>query len=186
MDTELANNFISEFKRIFEDGVDKIKKACEIYVKALDCGEPGVQKAFELANPTVSRSMWASFEMVGRGLMHERLIYMNGRAGHTLRRLPMTQQKQALESGVEIMTEDKEVLLVQMENITPIQASLAFASDHIRTPGEQRAVLESGKLKKMSFKKVDPVYKVNGSKIFITGPMQLTKSDLLRMLSEIE
>ena len=174
----------AEFKRLFGEGAERIKEACELYVKAIDEDNEAIE-VFRKICPEISESMWASFELVGRRMMHERLLYMNGRAANTLRRLPISKQRDAIENGVEIITANNDCLRVKVEYMTPVQAKLALAKDHIRDIPEQRAFLESDKLKRFKPQKVTIGYEIKGRKIITYGPMELDKDDLRRMIKDL-
>ena len=90
---------ISRFRELLRIGVSALKEASQVYVKAIDRA-PEAKQAFRELVPEVPASAWASFEKVGRGQMHEKLLLFGGRVHNLLRALPLSEQTDALENGI--------------------------------------------------------------------------------------
>jgi hypothetical protein len=187
MKTDLTTSAIAEFKMCFEDGVSNIVKACNAYVKAID-NNPDAQEEFRKAFPIISEGAWASFEAVGRKIIHHRLLFGDNPAFNKLKRLPYSQQESAIENGIEILVEGGDTLKVKPENLTAFQRKQAFTEDHVRSLPEQKAYLESLKIIEGKTQKAGSPYEIKGQKIIIPPhavSLEFTRQEWARILAEI-
>lgn len=132
---------------LFSVGLAKIEEACRIYAAALDAF-PEARKAFMARFPRISPDMLANFELVGRGQWDARVIDgIYAPVHHILRRLPISQQRELLDHGVDVLTVDSGMLRVQITDLSPDQIHQVFRGRIVRTEAQQRAWIEDQRSK---------------------------------------
>jgi hypothetical protein len=178
-----VNHLVDEFKELFHQGLENIAKAAAIYVKAID-ENPNNHAVFAHKCPNIPMSAWAGFEAVGRGWLDYRLLLIGGSTTKSIRKLPLSQQKLALDSGDEVLVSNGESLIVKVESLTPSQAKQVFAGDHIRSLGEQRAYVESRHSPDAKDYKL--AYTIRKDVLHINAATTLTRKELTRILMEME
>lgn len=187
---QIQKRAIETFRAAMQAGIDKICEAANIYVAAIDA-DSSMKDAFAESCPGIPPGAWAGLEAVGRGILDRRLLWGGGRAASYLRRLPVSEQKAALDAGVQMVTAKGDTLRVMPEKMTSAQCHQVFAADHIRDAGEQRAWIES-----QAVEHSQPVamatladalpWEVAGGKLIVRTPMTLTRRDIQRVLREME
>jgi hypothetical protein len=187
MKNELIKSAIESFKECFENGISNIVKACNAYVNAID-SDPNASEEFKKAFPLISEGAWASFEAVGRKIIHHRLLFGDNPAFNKLKKLPYSQQEKAIEQGIEILVNGGDILKVKPENMTAFQRKQAFIDDRIRSIPEQKAYLESIKIMESKTVRVEMPYEIKGQKVVFPAhdrPVEFTRQELARILAEI-
>lgn len=142
----ITKSAIESFKSAWTNGMNNILKACKIYVEAIDNDETQKEK-FREAFPQISNVAWARIESTGRGAIHHLLLCDSSPIAPKLRKLPFSEQKQALENGIEYLTSKGDVLKIKTQNLLPEQIAQVMAGNHIRDIAEQRAWIETQKNK---------------------------------------
>ena len=123
--------------------VQAFAEAGRLYAQGID-RDPAFKGWLADSLPDVSGSLWRKLEAVGRGALDPRVA--TGCAwGDRLARLPISDQQQALDGMLPLLTEPStgDHLLVRLDNLLPAQADQVFARDHIRTVEQQRAWMEA-------------------------------------------
>ena len=165
MSKEIIKDAIKEFGKFFNDGLESIKKACKIYVDAIDY-DPTLIDKFREEYPNITESAWVRFEQVGRGLLHESLLTDYSMGAKKLKNLPYSQQEKFSKNGIELLTKTNDILKVEVSSLTKEQVKQVFTNDHVRTLAEQRAYIESQET--YNAKPVDDVpYMIKNKKLFI-------------------
>jgi hypothetical protein len=136
---------VEEFKQAMSQGLSKIYEACKIYVSEI---QKGNKVQFQKSLPEIPEQAWIKFELIGRGQLHQRLLYGGGAAQSAVSVLPMSQQEDVINNGVELLLTNGETLNVSVENLTRLQIKQVFNSGNIRSIAAQRAWLESEKTHK--------------------------------------
>lgn len=135
-----------DFLRRILDGManatQAIQQAALLYVEAID-KDPAFRDFIVEKCPEVSGSVWRNLERVGRGQLDARIASGGCSYGNKLRRLPMSEQKQALDGTLPLLTSTGDTLQVRLDALLPRQAEQVFANGHIRSLSEQRAWLEA-------------------------------------------
>ena len=180
---EVNNRRIKAFRDAMTEGRDAVARAAQIYVEALD-EDPAAHSAFVQGCPGIPASAWSGFEAVGRGWLDKRLLWSEGTQYTAIRRLSRSTQERVLDNGVPILSKDGTELLVRAENMTRQLSSQAFAGDHVRTLGEQRAWQESLPTVKPP-RPEGPAYEVKRGKCYILRPTTLTLGDMARAMQEM-
>ena len=181
----LVTSQIKAFKELFSEGIKKINEACRLYVQAIDAN-PAAKDQFMKEFPQIPEQAWNRFESVGRGLLYPELVYTSGALYSRISRFPVSQQKAISDNGVEVLCAGGDSFITKIENLTPEQVQQVFTKDGIRTLAQQKAYIESKKLKEtVKTTTFQRGYVVQGKKVIITEPLELTAKDLARLLSEV-
>jgi len=180
-----AKSSIERFGDLFKRGIEHIHEAATVYADAVDA-DPDLINAFKEAFPGIPHGAWSGFEAVGRGWIDRRLLWGGGKASAALKRLPISQQSSALNSGVEILSSDGSALTVKVEDLSKAQTMQVFTGNHIRTLSEQRAWIEDRRQAKSDPPVLLLPYEIKRGKVIVRQPTTFTKRDLVRMLLEVE
>ncbi len=181
---EKVNDAVAQFKSSMEEGLRNISKACKLYVEVIDAN-PDASERFRSELPFISEACWANFELVGRGLMHQELIWGGGRSANKLKELPYSQQKRAIEEGIDVLVSNDETLRVKPENLTAFQVKQVFNGRHIRDVAEQRAYMESLKVIDHKIKQADFSYSIVKGELVVKAPTRFSKTELVHILGEM-
>lgn len=168
-------NFYSEAARIYVVGIDRDP----LWADYLCSQVPGLSKRF-----------LAQLEQVGRGQIDARIMSDQCPYYQRLVRMPLSEQRRAVDGPLELLVRDGDTLLVRTAQLMPSQAKQLFAQDHIRSLAEQRAWLEAQEVQRAA--KASVVHTHNSVEIdkkrrciFVAG-VRLTRQDLLGYLRQIE
>ncbi len=107
-----------------------IGKAASMYAQGLDDHGPALTERLVEIAPSVPRLFWRRLEQIGREQLDTRPLHGDTPSAARLRKLPYSQQKAALDTGVELLVGEGDTLLVQVDAMTPFQARQAFDGDH--------------------------------------------------------
>lgn len=176
---------VKHFGEMLMQGFEMIGKACQLYVKAID-ENPDLKHEFQEEYPTINSAMWARFERVGRGVLRYKLLTSTSSATAVLSRMPYSDQQRYLDNPVELLTTDGDVLKVLASNLTPEQVKQVFSFNAIRSLSEQKAYIESQKLRKKALQAGEKEkYRVQGGKLIVGGSV-FSKAELLTILCQME
>lgn len=184
MNETIAKTQVQQFKELFTGGMQKIREACQVYVKAVE-ENPELEPEFRAAFPQISESGWANIELVGRGAMDYRLLWEGGRARNRIKQLPPSRQAAVLDNGVPLLSKDGSELKVKVENLTPKQVEQVFGGNHIRTLAEQRAWIEAQSTVTTPVK-TETVAEVRGKELIISRPCRMSRKELVMFLAQME
>ena len=177
---------IRKFRELLHIGMSAMKEAAEIYVKVID-REPAAKQAFRELVPEVPSSAWKLMEKVGRGQMHERLLLMGGRIQTLLAALPLSEQTEAIENGLEVLLHDGNAMRIMPEALTQSQLSQVFGSGEIRSQEAQRAWMESRRNYQLArLAQGDMRYRVEGCHLVILAPVSIEMGKLRRVLAQMK
>ena len=177
---------IRKFRELLQIGISALKEASQVYVKAID-KDPAAKQAFCEQLPEIPRAAWSSFEKVGRGQMHEKLLLFGGRVHNLLRSLPLSEQADALENGIELLLHDGGVMRVMPEALTQSQVSQVFGDGAIRGLEAQRAWMESRREYRPAYARTPrDGYTVEGALLIVSEPMSFRLDDLRDIISRME
>ena len=177
---------IRKFRELLRIGISAMKEASQVYVKAID-RDPAAKQAFSEQLPEIPKAAWSSFEKVGRGQMHEKLLLFGGRVHNLLRTLPLSEQTDALENGIELLLHDGGVMRVMPEALTHSQVSQVFGDGAIRGLEAQRAWMESRREYRPAYCRAPrDGYTVEGTVLVVSEPMSFRLDDLKDIISRME
>lgn len=185
MASEITKSAVDRFGELFATGMAKLVEACRVYAEAVKA-DPSQREAFARKYPQFNSYAWANFERVGNNELDARLLTASFSASGYLRALPVNRQKDALDNGVDVLTENGESLRVSVENLQPLQARQVFNGRAIRTLAEQRAWIEEQRQNE-ALRKAKPVnagYVVTKNGVVTTGPVTLSWTQLAQILAE--
>lgn len=184
-------SWFEDFKKRIIDGIanaeDMIQRTAAIYVEAIT-KDPTFKDWITDEVPQVSGGIWRTLEMVGRGQLDARIAAGGCPYGNKLRRLPMSEQKQALDGTLPFLTASGDTLNMRLDAMMPAQAEQVFANSHIRSLSEQKGFQEAQAIEKAKDQKVKKTHciEVNKKKqyIVVNGAI-LTRNDLEDYLRKI-
>lgn len=169
---------------------EKAAAMAEIYVESLD-RDPAFNTYVREAMPSIPGGFWRRLEKAGRGQIDARLASGAPYAAY-LERMPISEQRTALDGQLEMLTGTGETLLVRLHTLTPEKAAQVFALDHIRTPEEQKVWMETraDKERAENAKKARRNHssvEINKSKklVTFTEPITLTVAELMEYARKV-
>lgn len=187
MDVSTEAN-IERFKELFNGGMRLVAEACEVYVQTIDADKSAPEK-FVKAFPQLPPGVWTRFELVGRKQMLPELLDDYSPMAMKLKRLPISVQEKLYGKSQQLITTTGDTLNVSFHHATPEQARQLFAADHVRTPAEQRAWLESKRQEAAKNPKQEEhperLYEVRNGKFIINEACSFTKDQLIQILAEM-
>lgn len=193
MSNTIAPSWFEDFKKRIVGSItsaeNAIHAAAAAYMEAIT-KDPAFKDWIAEEVPQVSGGTWRTLEMVGRGQLDARIAAGGCPYGNKLRRLPMSEQKQALDGTIPLLTAGGDTLQVRLDALMPKQSDQVFAPGHIRSLSEQRAWLEDRARETMAAKtarNVQPVEIDKKRRRIVVGGVTLTAADLadyLRKISE--
>ena len=148
MNKKMQKQYIKRFQTALTSATEKIYEASKIYVEAID-SDPNFKGVFQEAfQDTIPTSAWGGFENVGRGILHQKLLFGGGANAHYIKKLAISDQNTILNgTSVKMLTSTGDTLLVDAREVSKLQANQIFNGNTIRTITEQRAYIESLKSK---------------------------------------
>ena len=197
---------VDQYAMAIQDELQKaecsIKLASEIFV---DCIDTDVKKSKKLKEMLgLSESTYISMEKIGRGQVDERLIFAGNNARRKLLSMPLSNQKQALDEGIEVLVDNNDVLRVQVDNLNSNQLKQVFKGDHIRSIAEQKnylcdrkkqleyaAVIEKKRVeppKRVIERKREPVkpdYEIKGGKLIVNREQVFTRKQIFDIMAKL-
>ena len=177
-----------EFGDHMKGAANRITKAAHCYVKAIQVDTSAID-VFRDKYPTVPTSVWSGFCRIAAGELHPQLLFDGTPGGRALTKCDMVTQTSFMDEGIPIATASGDTLLVSARKMTYEQAKQVFCRGRIRDIAEQRAWIESMKMRShISTRKAinteNQIY-VEKGKLNI-GDVKLTRADLLRFLAQME
>ena len=143
MDTETA--VVATEQRIFTSsellartnniGLDILTLAQDL-VRSIDA-TPGLMA--QMISEGGNRYTLQNLERYGRGQIDVRLVLDSSPIAARLARLPLSEQRQVLDTGVAVLDDNQDHRIIQYSEMTPEQQRQTIASDHLRPLSEQRS-----------------------------------------------
>jgi len=151
---------------------------------------PGIAAIIIERHPEIPMGFLRKLDKIGAGQLDHRIL-LGVPFGSVLERMPISEQRKAIDSGMELLTANGDTLRVKVSTIDRSQADQIFAVDHIRTPEEQRAHIESGrtmaKMISQAKRSVSVAWEINKRtrKVVVLGPCEFGIADLADMMRKI-
>lgn len=138
--SQIINNQISELRACLAVAGNALARAASIYVAGIDGPEGGSQFRDECRRefPGVTAAFFRDLELVGRGAIDQRILDMGLSCGSKLKRVPLSQQRELIEKGVEVWT-GNDSRIIPLAECGPRVIDQCIAVDHVRSPSEQAA-----------------------------------------------
>jgi hypothetical protein len=108
-----------------------------LYVEAID-KDPSIKDMCKEKEPTLD---FDNYERVGRNQLHPRLLFETGCGQGRLKKLPYSDQEKYMDSGIECLTANNDILKIKVKDMSPQIAKQVFAYDHVRSIPEQKAFM---------------------------------------------
>lgn len=176
---------INQISTLITQGIESWVKAGEILVEILDSQETRIQEiSIEIGIPV---GILGKFEMLGRKQIVPNLLIADYPASRYMQRLPYSEQERLEGESIELLASDgKDKILISPKNLTPSQCKQAFSSRAVRDLGEQRAWIESCKMKS----KIDVVesgmsYHIEKGQVIFDRGCVMKASQLLSILAQL-
>lgn len=142
--------------------------------------------ADELQEHGVPREFIRRLELFGRDQVDRRLVFADSPGARKLLNLPLSEQKVALDEGIEILEDDgQDKRVIPVHELTPKQAQQAFNGTGKRTPAQQRTWLKEQKAKAMPAASYGKDYRVFKDTVETKVPGRWPKSLILEWLSQM-
>jgi hypothetical protein len=191
LQTKTSNQLVSLFLELFTKGVEAWTQAGEVLVVLVEKDPAGYELIASAGGGIVNRKTLSLFERIGRRQLLPSLAYSSSVGQQRLARLPLSMQEKYTREPVELLllkddgTTDK--LLVEVENLTPAQASQVFNHDGVRSLEAQRAWLEAERTAAIERAKTvrNMPYKIIGRRVKFYE-CTLDAKEIVRILGEIE
>lgn len=164
--------------------------AGQILVELVD-EDPNAYDRILEKSPMMTPEILGVFERIGRGVLHPPLAMDASPGGSRLKLLPVSVQKKHECAPVEVVVKKMDgsydTLMILPKNMTRAQSKLAFARDHIRSVGEQRAILADEETKKAPVlpKKGESPWRIRGGRCEFVAGATLSAGELAVILSQI-
>lgn len=183
MQTLISTPTLLDFARCLERGTEAFLEAGRILVMLLE-DDPDVFSKITDQFPKISRATLVAFERIGRGQLHPEVALSDAPAAKHLARCSFSEQKEALENGIDLLIvreNQTDTLRVKIGALQPRQVAQVFAADHIRDIAEQRVYFENQRAKRINHQDLSP-YKVQGGSVVFRQGTRMTKRDLIKLL----
>jgi hypothetical protein len=128
---------IEEIRALLRDVGDRLLRAGQLYAKEIDIN-PDFRQLMRDEFPTLTGAFLRDLEFVGRGSLDAQALELGLSCGSKLRRLPLSEQRDLIQNGVEIWT-GKDTRTVPLSECGPALLAQVIAKDRVRTPSEQAA-----------------------------------------------
>lgn len=182
----LNNPTITQFIQVLQEGKASIKRASEMLCQIADLN-PNAYRDIAKICPEISSNLLANLEKVGRGVMHESLLYDTSPAARRIALLPCSQQKQVCEGTVKVVTIANGKNIVEEKTASQLtkQEVATVFSEHnqIRTVEEQIKELSKPKVQQA---KLAQRYSINGSTVMMLANTFFTAAQLEEILETLK
>lgn len=147
--------------------------------------------------PWLTERTLARLELIGKKELLPDLVVLDGPGPQRLAKLPYLFQEKYIKEPIDLLIRsDKdpsgwEILKVDVRALSTEQSHQVFSQHGVRPAGEQRAWIEdrdarAARKNPGQAQGQGSTWKAHGSEIVISGPMRLRRSDLIRMMAELE
>lgn len=173
-----AQDFIDRIQAIG----DNLLEVARDLAAAIDL-DPGLPN--EIQTLGMDRDIIRRFERLGRGQIHQSLVFTTTPGGSRLITVPLSEQTLAISGGVEVLDSDEETIRnIPVHELASSQASQVIARGHIRTIAEQRTWIRA---KKKNSLPVDLTkdFRVGKDHVAILSPGKFSKQLILQWLTEM-
>lgn len=187
---ELAKTIpsIQDFTAALYRGEQAIREAATILCQMVDSDPKTYEKIHKETG--IHWNVLANLERVGRGAMHYKLLFDSSPASKHLISLPQSQQAEAYEKGVRVVTVQQDGKTVvetkKPQELTPAQVKIVFDDKHIRSVDEQ--ITAAKQTLPTERKKPQPVvrYEIKNGKLIVLSFTEFTVAALEEILEQMK
>lgn len=173
-----AKELLSKYQQL---GANLIEFAREL-VGAIDAIPERKQ---ELVEAGFAPAALDRLERLGRGSILPQLVFATTPGAEKVLKLSLSDQRQALEHGIEVMDEDEETTRnIPLHDLTRPQAKQVFGPDGIRSLAQQRTLIRDRKAKLLPVAPKDS-YRVTKDFVVTSAPGKWPRSLILQWLAEM-
>jgi len=137
----VARNYIDEFRKAWQNGIDGLSQAAQVYVDAIDA-DSDISKQLQDEFSDLPQGVWGQLEQLGRKMIHPKLLMgCGGRHATKIKKMPYSVQNRIFAGDTfPLLTKDNDTLMIDVRNATDEQVEQLFDRDHIRTLTEQKVL----------------------------------------------
>lgn len=183
-----TNSKIKQFIDLFKQGVDAWIKAGEVLVDLVE-NDPHSYDYIIQQCPQLNAGVLGRFEQMGRKTLHPQLLLTASPGFSKLQKLPFSMQERYIQEPIPVIVhtaDGTDILLVQAKNMTKEQAAQAFASDRLRTEGEQKAwMMQQASNAAKPAQRAGKPWTIKGTKVIING-IEFTRRELAGILAQMD
>jgi hypothetical protein len=190
MKTQQLSNIdakIKEFISHVEAGIKAWIKAGKLLVELTE-EEPEIYAKIIAQSPQMNAGILGRFEQMGRGMLHPQLLLAHTPGLNKLAAMPYSVQQKYVEEPIPVIVETgagTDVLLIKAREMTAGQAAQAFASNRLRTEGEQKAwLLDQRQRRAVPVSNTSP-WRIKNGKVEFRAGATLTASELCAIISQL-
>ena len=169
-------------RQIVEALAGGLQAAADVYRRYLEAG--GDPMALRPHVP-MSADLWRTLDDVAAGRIDTRTLCLPGRAASAIRALPKTTQTEILDGGVDILAIDGSTIRVPVAQLTAAQTAQAFGPNGLRAASEQAAWLKAQVSPAPPPTRHAAQFEVKRGRLVIYEPVELSMSDLHRILAQM-
>ena len=185
---DIQKNSFDTFADLFMSGLDGLVKAAKLAVEetAKDPEWPEqAEAALSKVSPMITASVIRGAFRYARAL--PALAFDNRPGPKLLAKCPMPIQEKYAASPVEVLISKGESLLVEIGNLTDLQAQQVLGKDGPRTLAAQRAWLESRAVQQIAAPaRSNLPYRITGRDLVVIEPCKLSRKELAKILAELD
>jgi hypothetical protein len=178
---------IAEFGTHVGAGIESWIKAGKLLVELVG-QDPDVYAKIIAKNPHINAGVLGRFEQMGRGMLHPQLLLAHTPGLNKLAAMPYSVQQKYVEEPIPVIVETgagTDVLLIKAREMTAGQAAQAFASNRLRTEGEQKAwLLDQRQRRAVPVSNTSP-WRIKNGKVEFRAGATLTASELCAIISQL-
>jgi len=179
---------IQEFAELCQKGIDAWTRAGEIIVELVEADPQVFDKIIEF-NPNMDAGILGKFEMMGRKVLHPKLLLNDSPGFDALSEMPYSVQERFLISPIPLIVETEtgtDVLMVDAKNMTRNQTRQVFGKGRIRTEGEQKAWLMDQRAKKAKPCGTNiPAWIIRGGRVQFNEGATLSAGELATIITQL-
>ena len=176
----------SEFRKAFQQGIDGIVKASNIYVKALDQDPRNADRFKEQFKDMIPDSAWAGFEAVGRKWLHPRML-MGGvsdrRKNAAIKKLPYSAQERVFKKELVSVVVDSRIEKIDLLSATADVVEQVCDTSGLRSVDQQMQYIKTKSMPKELVKKLP--YVITHGKVYFTSGTLMSKEELENVIAEM-
>tara|TARA_R110000824_G_scaffold231902_1_gene419790 strand:- start:2633 stop:3208 length:576 start_codon:yes stop_codon:yes gene_type:complete len=182
------DELLKEFKASLDAGINGFMNAGDIYVRAIDQDPEYADRLQEELKDIVPGRAWSQLEALGRKIIHPKLILgglSDPRKTNVIKRLPYSLQNRVFkEEKFPLLISGGDILDVSLLKASYDQTIQICGEGQIRSPAEQKAYIESNKLKE-ELRPQDLPYYFSKGKIIFRKNTQLTRAELKQLVAQL-
>jgi hypothetical protein len=178
---------IQDFTAALYRGEQAIRDAANILCQMVDADSKTYEKIHKETG--IHWNVLANLERVGRGAMHYKLLFDSSPASKFLITMPQSQQAQAYENGIPVVTKQGGKTVVETkkpQELTAREARAVFNCKHIRTVEEQLKLVGVEEKTQPQKTRLAQRWEIRGEKCVILAYSEFTMTQLEAIVDKMK